>query len=394
MLQAFFNGLSGLLAFSKGLDNVSNNVSNMNTPAYRGSDTFFRSVNGQDGQGLGAGITGTQVRTKAGDTRQTGNDTNAAITGAGYFVLHDGNQQLFYTRAGQFEIDKDGYLVDSVSQFRVQGVDAAGNRGDININQRRTLPPTATTKVEMIGTLARSGATEATHQIKDVVVYDASGSSQKLTLKFTPQTTSVSSDSWQVDVSNAQGTLLTSGSIAFGIDGSPQVGQNTLAVPLTSNGGSQAIVLDFGTPGSYNLASQVASGPSHTLTAKVVDGSASSSLSTYAFDEKGVMKLTYASGDKRDGSQLALANFDDSAALIVGEKSLYRSPEYMRPHFGRASEGQFGRIQGGHLELSNVDLAQEFGDILIIQRGYQASSRVMTVSNEMIEQLYNGTRGG
>ena len=109
MLQAFFNGLSGLLAFSKGLDNVSNNVSNMNTPAYRGSDTFFRSVNGQDGQGLGAGITGTQVRTKAGDTRQTGNDTNAAITGAGYFVLHDSNQQLFYSRAGQFQIDKDGY---------------------------------------------------------------------------------------------------------------------------------------------------------------------------------------------------------------------------------------------------------------------------------------------
>ncbi|PRN03008.1 flagellar biosynthesis protein FlgE [Pseudomonas sp. LLC-1] len=394
MLQAFFNGLSGLLAFSKGLDNVSNNVSNMNTPAYRGSDTFFRSVNGQDGQGLGAGITGTQVRTKAGDTRQTGNDTNAAITGAGYFVLHDSHQQLFYTRAGQFEIDKDGYLVDSVSQFRVQGVDASGNRGDININERRSLPPTATTKVEMIGTLARSGTSEATHQIKDIVVYDASGSSQKLTLKFTPQTTSVSSNSWQVDVSNAQGTLLTSGSIAFGIDGSPQVGHNTLSVPLATNGSSQAIVLDFGTPGSYNLASQVASGPSHTLTAKVVDGSAVSGLSTYAFDEKGVMKLTYASGEKRDGSQLVLANFDDSAALIVGEKSLYRSPEYMRPQFGRATEGHFGRIQGGYLELSNVDLAQEFGDILIIQRGYQASSRVMTVSNEMIEQLYNGTRGG
>lgn len=394
MLQAFFNGLSGLLAFSKGLDNVSNNVSNMNTPAYRGSDTFFRSVNGQDGQGLGAGITGTQVRTKAGDTRQTGNDTNAAIIGAGYFVLHDSNQQLFYSRAGQFQIDKDGYLVDSVSQFRVQGVDASGKRGDININAHRALPPTATTKVEMIGTLARSGSTEPTHQIKDIVVYDASGSGQKLTLKFTPQATSVSGNSWQVDVSDAQGTLLTSGSIAFGIDGSPAVGFNTLTVPLPSNGGSQAIVLDFGTPGSYNLASQVASGASHTLTARVVDGSAVSGLSNYAFDEKGVMKLTYASGEKRDGSQLVLADFDDSAALVAGENALYRSPDYMHPQFGRATEGRLGRIQGGYLELSNVDLAQEFGDILIIQRGYQASSRVMTVSNEMIEQLYNGTRGG
>ncbi|MFD2642009.1 flagellar basal-body rod protein FlgF [Pseudomonas japonica] len=394
MLQAFFNGISGLLAFSKGLDNVSNNVSNMNTPGYRGSDTFFRSVNGQDGQGLGAGVAGTEVRTKAGDTRQTGNDTNAAITGAGYFVLQGDNKETFYTRAGQFQIDKDGYLVDTISQFRVQGIDAAGNRGDINIKERRTLPPTPTTKVEMIGTLARSGATEATHQIKDVVVYDASGASQKLTIKFTPQSTAVSSNSWQVDVSNAAGSLLSTGTIAFGIDGSPEVGYNTLTVPLLNSGSGQAVVLDFGNPGSYNLASQVASGPSHTLTAKVVDGSAVSGLSSYAFDEKGVMNLTYASGQKREGSQLVLADFDDNAALIAGEKSLYRAPDSLHPQFGRATEGRFGRIQGGYLELSNVDLAQEFGDILIIQRGYQASSRVMTVSNEMIEQLYNGTRGG
>lgn len=392
MLQAFFNGMSGLLAFSKGLDNVSKNVSNMNTPGYRGSDTFFRSVNGQDGQGLGAGIAGTQVRSKAGETRQTGNDTNAAITGAGYFVLHDSAKEAFYTRAGQFQIDKDGYLVDSTSQYRVQGADASGNLEDISIKDRRTLPPTPTTKVELVGTLARSGTTNATHEIKDVLVYDATGASQKLTLKFTPQ--SNSSTGWQVEVSNAEGTLLQSGTVAFGIDGSPEPGYNTLTVPLMNNGISQAIELNFGTSGSFNLASQVASGASHTLTAKVIDGSAVAGLSSYAFDEKGVMKLTYAGGEKRDGSQLALADFDDPTALIAGDKSLYRTPASMRPQYGRPSEGRFGSVQGGYLELSNVDLAQEFGDILIIQRGYQASSRVMTVSNEMIEQLYNGTRGG
>ena len=188
--------------------------------------------------------------------------------------------------------------------------------------------------------------------------------------------------------------VLHTGQIAFGADGSPLAGFNTLSVPLTANGATQSILLDFGTPGSFNLASQVASGPSHTLGATVTDGSAVAGLSSFSFDEKGVIKFTYSNGEKRDGSQLALADFPDQSALIAAEKSMYRVPDSMRPQFGRAGEAQFGRIQGGFLELSNIDLAQEFGDILIIQRGYQASSRVMTVSNELLEQLYNGTRGG
>ncbi|MNF87169.1 Flagellar hook protein FlgE [compost metagenome] len=187
---------------------------------------------------------------------------------------------------------------------------------------------------------------------------------------------------------------MQTGTVAFGADGSPIAGFNTLSVPLTANGAVQSILLDFGTPGSFNLASQVASGPSHTLGARVVDGSAIAGLNTFAFDEQGILKFTYANGEKRDGSQLALADFADESALIAGANSLYHSPSSMQAQFGRAGEKQFGRIQGGYLELSNVDLAQEFGDILIIQRGYQASSRVMTVSNEMLEQLYNGTRGG
>ncbi|NWB95799.1 flagellar basal-body rod protein FlgF [Pseudomonas gingeri] len=392
MLQAFFNGMSGLFSFSKGLDNVSNNVSNMNTPGYRGSDTFYRAVNGQGGQSFGSGIAGTEVRIKPGENRQTGNSNNVAVNGAGYFVLRDEHGALSYTRAGQFQVDKDGYLVDTISQRRVAGIDSAGNLLDINIAGQRTLPPQPTTRVEMVGALARSGPTDSTHQINAIQVFDASGASHTLSAKFEPQTTPT--NSWKVTVSDASGALLETGTIAFGPDGSPLAGSNTLNVPLTTNGVLQNIQLDFGTPGSFNLASQVASGPSHTLGARVVDGSAIAGLNTFSFDEKGVLKFTYANGEKRDGSQLALADFADESALIAGANSLYHTPNTMQAQFGRAGEKQFGRIQGGYLELSNVDLAQEFGDILIIQRGYQASSRVMTVSNEMLEQLYNGTRGG
>ncbi|NWB46419.1 flagellar basal-body rod protein FlgF [Pseudomonas gingeri] len=392
MLQAFFNGMSGLFSFSKGLDNVSNNVANMNTPGYRGNDTFYRAVNGQDGQSFGSGIAGTEVRIKPGENRQTGNNTNVAVNGAGYFVLRDEHGGLSYTRAGQFQVDKDGYLVDTISQRRVAGIDSAGNLRDINIAAQRTLPPQATTRIEMVGALARSGPTDSTHQINSIQVFDGSGASHTLSIKFEPQATPA--NSWKVTVSDASGTQLQTGTIAFGPDGSPLAGSNTLSVPLTANGVTQNILLDFGTPGSFNLASQVASGPSHTLGARVVDGSAISGLNTFTFDETGTIKFTYANGEKRDGSQLALADFADESALIAGANSLYHTPSSMQAQFGRAGEKQFGRIQGGYLELSNVDLAQEFGDILIIQRGYQASSRVMTVSNEMLEQLYNGTRGG
>lgn len=388
MLQAFFNGLSGLFAFSKGLDNVSNNVSNMNTPGFRGSDTFYRSVSGQDGQGLGAGVTGTEVRTKPGDPRQTGNLTDLAISGAGYFVLRDESNEVFYTRSGQFQVDANGYLVDSVTQKRVAGLDASGSLVDINIRDQRSLPPKATTRVEMIGSLARSGPTESSHTISNVQVFDASGAVHNLKIEFDPLPNPA--DSWSVKVTDATEAMLGGGTISFGSDGTPKAGFNSLTLMLKG----QFISLDFGTPGSFNLASQVASGPSHTLGAKVVDGSAIAGLSSLAFDDKGVVKLTYANGEKRDGSQLALADFPDESSLIAVENSLYRVPGNMRPNYGYPADGVYGRIQGGYLELSNVDLAQEFGDILIIQRGYQASSRVMTVSNELLEQLYNGTRGG
>ncbi|MEO4049395.1 flagellar basal-body rod protein FlgF [Pseudomonas sp. CAU 1711] len=388
MLQAFFNGLSGLFSFSKGLDNVSNNVSNMNTPGFRGSDTFYRSVGGQDGRGLGSSVAGTEVRTKPGDPRQTGNQTDLAISGAGYFVLRDESKEVFYTRSGQFQIDSNGFLVDTVTQRRVAGIAPSGALIDINIRDQRSLPPKPTTRVEMVGTLARSGPTDTSHKISNVQVFDASGSAHSLTIDL--EQLPNSSDSWSAKVTDSAGAMLGSGTIAFGLDGTPKAGFNSLSVTL--NG--QLISLEFGTPGSFNLASQVASGPSHTLGAKVVDGSAIAGLSSLAFDEKGIVQFTYSNGEKRTGSQLALADFPDETALIAAENSLYRAPDSMRPNYGRPADGPYGRIQGGYLELSNVDLSQEFGDILIIQRGYQASSRVMTVSNELLEQLYNGTRGG
>src|SRR5581483_6907587 len=119
MLQALYNSLSGLFAFSSSLDTISNNVSNMNTPGFRGSDPHFE--NALDG--LGTRIAGSAVRTGEGQIEQTGNSTDLAIKGEGLFVLKNVTTgELFYTRSGQFTFDPSGYLVDSITSHRVQGL--------------------------------------------------------------------------------------------------------------------------------------------------------------------------------------------------------------------------------------------------------------------------------
>ncbi|RZU38495.1 flagellar hook protein FlgE [Fluviicoccus keumensis] len=391
MLQAFFNGLSGLFSFSKGLDNVSNNVSNMNTPGFRGTSTFYRSVGGgtQDGGGYGSEIAGVTLRTAAGELRQTGNETDLAIKGRGYFILKDADGNMHFTRSGQFMLDKDNVLVESVSGYKLNGYDSAGNLTSIDMTALKTMAPKPTTKIDLSGNLVIGSAT---HNIAAVQFYDATGAQLNLSLTFTNTSTTTSTNTWKVEV-GYQGTTVSQGEIRFSPDGSPMAGFNTLTTILTSNGQSQNIVLDFGTPGSLSKATQL-TGTGSNLTARATDGAPLAGLTTFSFDESGVMKLTYSTGEKKDGQQVVLADFADESALLQGEKSLYDAPKNMSAQIGKPNSVQFGKIQGGYIELSNVDLSQEFGDILIIQRGYQASSRVMTVANEMLDQLYNTTRGG
>lgn len=388
MLQSFFNGLSGMFSFSRGLQTVSNNISNMNTPGFRGSDNFFRSLNG--GAGLGTSLNSTAMRTGAGEIRQTSNPTDLALNGSGFFILRDENGQVFYTRAGQFQFNEDGILVDSVSKAQVMALDAAGNLVPISIQEQRTLPAEATTSINFVGNLV-SGST--THSVSDVQVFDAAGTVHRLSFAFTNISTATSPNAWRIDVSDSNSTVIGTGEVRFGADATPLAGFNSMTFTLDVNGASQDITVNLGEPASFSGTTHF-SGASSNVGARVVDGHAVLGLTEIVFDEDGMLQLSYSNGDKNEHQRLALATFNDESALIQASGSLYRAPGVVAPQLGYANSGGNGKIQGGNLELSNVDLTQEFADMLIIQRGYQASSRVMSVSNEMIEQLYNNTRGG
>lgn len=385
MLQALYNSLSGLFSFSRSLDTVSNNVSNMNTPGFRGSDSFFADIEG----GYGTRIAGEDMRTQSGDIRQSGNATDVAVDGAGYFVLRDESGELHYTRAGQFRFNEDGLLVDSVNGHQVMALDESGNLVAIDMDNHRTIPAVATTAVRIVGNIAPASTTT---NINTVTVFDESGASRNLSLKFT-NNTSVTPGSFLVQVNDASGAAVASGEVRFRTDGTPQTGYSTLQVDLPIAGGTQSIRFDFGAPTATNGMTSLP-GTSTSLSAKVDDGHGVLAANDVRFDEKGVLQLTYSQTEKRAGGQLALALFPNESTLHLAGGRLISGATVPEREIGRPGEGRFGRIAGGSLEMSNVDLTREFADMIVIQRGYQASSRVMTVSNEMIEQLYNSTRGG
>ena len=385
MFQALFNGLSGLFAYSQSLNVISNNISNMNTPGFRGSDAFFSNLFNGDG----AEVVGQGVRTQEGSLQQTGNPTDVAISGQGFFILKDPQGNLYYTRAGQFQFDNQGYLVDTVYGYRVQAIDANGNLTDINIASFNTQPPQATTTVQITGNISPQSPTDS---VTGIQIYDAQGNAHTYTATFTNNTTTTPG-SWTVSITDAQGNVVTNGEVRFGTDGTPQAGYNTLALNLTFQGTAQTVTFNFGTPGTLSGATQF-SGTASNLAAQVQNGHGALPLTTESFDQNGVLQLTYSDGQKQVGPQLALAYFANEGGLEQLQGRLYAGNNTQQRQIGRANQGVFGQITGGSLELSNVDLTQELADMIIIQRGFQASSQVLTVANSMLQQLYNSTRAG
>lgn len=387
MFQSFFNSLSGMFSFSKNLDNVSNNIANMNTPGFRGTDTFLRSVNG-DGSGLGTNIEGTSIRMANGEIRQTGNATDLAINGMGMFVLRNENGEYFYSRAGQFQFDENNVLIDSVTEMQVMGINESGNLEPIDITDLRILPPVATSTVQFSGNLS-SADSEAS--VSDISIYDVAGESHDLRVEFA-NNDAVSPNSWLVEIYDENDNLVGSGEIRFNLDGSPQTGFNTIVVTPTFSGQSQTVTLNFGEPDSFANTTQFSAGSS-TIGGSADDGNGVLGLTGIKFKSDGILEMTYSNGETEQGQQLALARFSDESKLKASDGSLFITGAELQPELSTPEENGLGEIVGGSIELSNVDLTQEFADILIIQRGYQASSRVMSVANELLEQLYSSSRG-
>lgn len=394
IMQALYNSVSGLFGFSQSLNTISNNISNMNTPGFRGSDSFFENVLDDDG----TKIAGTGADTSQGQIEQTSTSTDVAIQGEGLFILKDPQGNLYYTRSGQFQFNASGQLIDSANKYLVQGYSPTGSFGNIDISSLQTLPAVATTTVNMSGNIYTASSTSSSPDtISNITIFDAQGTAHTLTMTLTKASSSTTpvttgSATWDVNITDSGGGTLGSGQVSFDQTGAPEAGANTVTLTTSLGGKSQSVVFNFGTPGSLSGATGI-SGVTTNLAAKVQDGHGVIGISSESFDTNGILQLTYADGSTHAGPQLALASFPDEGSLKEIQGNLYLPPQNQTAQIGRPATDIFGKIDGSSLEMSNVDLTQELADMIVLQRGYQASSRVMTVSSDMLQQLYDSTRG-
>ena len=384
MLQALFNSLSGLLGFSRSLDQIGNNVSNMNTPGYRGRDSFFESVS----DGLGTQLSDTFTDVSEGDKQQTSSRTDVALTGKGLFILRDDKGNTYYTRDGHFRFDDDNMLIDDGTGYHVQTFNSAGDLTDFSMADLTSLAPTPTTKLTFSGNLNKS---DTTKQVTGLQVYDTSGGLHTLTATFT-NTNAATPNSWSVSVKDENGVLVGSGTVRFDSTGALVPGFTDMTLRLGTGTTAQSIAVSFGTPGAFSGTTQLSS--TSNVAGKVADGHGVLGVEDTTFDAKGVLQITYSDGEKKSGPQLALATVTDEQQLQPMSGSLYTLPSSATVRLGKPGDANFASVAGGSLELSNVDLTRELTQMIIVQRGYQASSRVMTVTDQMLNTLYSSTGGG
>lgn len=391
MFDSIHIGTSGLQAFSVGLKVISNNVANLNTPGFKSADAQFANlfyVNSGNGAAafsgnsllFGSGVMAGQtfVNFKAGETRQTGNALDLSITGEGFFITREnGTGDPVYTRAGGFEFNDKGVLVVRGTERQVVGLGAGNAQTALALDGLRINPPKPTATVTMAGNIS-SSATDL--NVESVKVIDSVGAEHVLKLNFKPKTGS--SGTWTVTLLDGV-TEAGSGEIAF-LGGRPLAGSDSFTIHYTPSGdvAGSNVKFDF----SKNVTS-FETGTVSSLAVNTSDGKAVGSLSKVAFEADGTMALTYSNGETVKSARLALARFDTPALLEpLGENGFsYASRDGL--HIGGADADGFGSIASNQLEGSNVDLATEFSDLIVAQRGYQASSRLVSTANDMLQDL-------
>ncbi len=388
MFGAIYIGLSGLSAYSRGLQQVSNNVSNLNTTGFKSSTVSFQNFYGSADQGGlsfstgsgssggGVGVGDQRLDMKQGELRQSDRDLDLTVDGAGFLVLMKGDEMV-YARTGSFEVDKDGFVVLSGTEYRLATLDPAGRPTALSITDRQTNPPAQTTKIKL-GNYISSSATS--YVINDVKVYDANGTQYLWKVQFDRASVQ---DTWKVKISDDKGLVSTAQELKYQFGGGP-VDPTTSKLKFAGTGGFE-VEIDFS-------ATMTFTNQNSALSVTSVDGRGVGSLATLSVNAKGELELGYSNEQKVSLGAVAISDFRNPQELEQRSGGLFAYSGSDPLTFLSSSDTRVGQVLGKRLEASNVDLSKQFGDLILIQRGFQASSQIVSVSNDMIQQLF-GIRG-
>lgn len=404
MFTSFFTGISGLNSNAANLNVVGNNLANVNTIGFKSDVMNFQDIlsaswlgvnfGGNPIQiGLGSQVGGVSANFNQGSLKTTTQPTDMAVIGNGFFVIQDG-QATKYTRAGNFTFDSQGRMVTQQG-YRVQGWTAANGVvnsnapvDDIFINPGMSVPPQATSSIHL--DLNLDAETVDNDQFSSSVrVYDSLGAAHTLTYTFTK---TANPREWTATITSDDGTVTTTPASPITMQFDDAGALTTPATDITiSLAGLSSGAADMDMTWALNdtngnpTISQF-SAPSN-VSGTSIDGYPQGSLTTFGVDSDGIIQGIFDNGVVSVLGQVAVATFKNPQGLIKnGQNSFSESLASGEAAIGVAGTGGRGSLAGNALELSNVDIAAEFTTLIISQRGYQASSRVITTSDEVLQE--------
>jgi len=420
--------ISGLNAQARALGHVSDNVANSQTVGFKRTDTNF--VSYLTDSTLSIHRPGSVVarpdytNTVQGTIEQTENPIALAIAGQGFFSVSlptgTANGQVtfderqFFTRAGDFQMDRNGYMVNGAG-YVLQGwlANAAGEPDRTRIQPIRVselvFNPIATSNIELSANLPAGGTVPVSTQLN---VYDSLGALQPMTLTWTP----AGANTWTLDISatGAGGSLGTI-DLQFGQAASPPVADGTVGAFANATGTLAGAAAVVGDPALVSFTADFGQGP-QAITLNVGAFGAARGVTQYAGDEYVVRNLAqdgvplgaYSSVSVRENGDVAI-NYDNGQSRVIARVPIttFNAPDMLQRLDGQAfmrtlesgeartsdpaSNGS-GRLAIGSIERSNVDIASEFSKLIVAQRAYTANTRIVTASDEMLQDTINMRR--
>ena len=403
ILTSMFTAVTGLSSYGNAMGVIGNNIANVGTAGFKSSRATFSDListslaggSGGDQIGLGVFLNDIQRNFSQGSVTTTGNTFDLAIDGNGFYLMKDAAGASFYSRAGQFKVDNQGRVVDAEG-FLLQGyqADTSGNITNTisNITLSTTaFAPQATSTADIVANLdANATVPTGAFSVTDpttynfstgVTFYDSLGNAHQLQLYFVKTSTA---RTWDLYSRVDSGAASAQTDLVFSAAGTLTSG-GTQAMSLTIGGGAttpQTVTVDFTGMTQYGSPSGVIS--------QVQNGYASGTLERISVDKDGRVVAQFTNGQTQAMAQVVLNRFTNPDGLVnVGGNHFLESVESGAALAGAPRTNGLGSIVSGAVEQSNVDLGKEFVDMIITQRAFQAYSRAITTSDELLQELVN-----
>ena len=403
--MSFRISISGMNAASQDLNITSNNIANVNTTGFKQSRAEFGDLFAVSAYGLSNVATGAGTRLQAvaqqfsqGNIDFTGRALDMAISGQGFFTLSN-NGAMVYSRAGNFGADREGYVVNPAGHRlqvflpNVAGGFDTGRMGDLQL-PTGDAPPAATANVTVETNLPADSAQPAVapfdpldpnsyNHTTSVTIYDSLGATHSQSLYFVK---TANPNEWQLYTlvdGNAVGGPQTVQYSDTGALTSPSPGQITLPAYATTNGSAPLnIQLDLGRSTQY--------GNTFGVLGLTQDGHTTGRLTGIETSAEGIISARYTNGVVQPLGQVAMTNFVNPQGLqSLGDNVWAETYNSGEPRRGQPSTADFGMIQGGGLEASNVDLTEQLVNMITAQRNFQANAQMIQTQDQITQTVIN-----